>query len=61
MLFFSQTLGTICTSAPIQCELDDLYPGVPDRGIVWEDLTGFGLNRFIQQWHLDEPEVSGRE
>lgn len=59
--FFSQTLGTICTNAPIECELDDLYPGVPDRGIVWEDLTGFGLNRFIQQWHIDEPEVSGRE
>lgn len=59
--FFSQTLGTICTNAPIDCELDDLYPGEPDLGIVLEDLTGFGLNRFIQQWHIDEPEVAGRE
>lgn len=59
--FFSQTLGTICTNAPIQCELSDLYPGTPDRRIVLEDLTGFGLNRFIKEWNVDEPEISGRE
>lgn len=59
--FFSQTLGTICTSAPIQCELSALYPATPDRSVVLEDLTAFGLNRFIQQWELDVPEVDARE
>ena len=55
--FFSQTLGTICTNAPVQCTLEDLHPGTPNREIVLEDLTALGLNRFIQQWKIDEPEL----
>ncbi len=54
---FSQTLGTICTNAPIDCRVSDLRPGKPNRDIVLEDLTALGLNRFIQQWKLDEPEL----
>lgn len=59
--FFSQTLGTICTNVPLDCEISDLRPGVPDRSIVLEDLTAFGLNRFIQQWHIDSPEIDVQE
>ena len=55
--FFSQTLGTICTEAPLRCTLEDLLPGLPNREIVLEDLTALGLNRFIQQWKIDEPAI----
>ena len=50
---FSKTLGTICRDAPIDVELEDLYPKEPDRAIVSEDLHALGLNRFIEQWDID--------
>lgn len=55
--FFSQTLGTICTNAPIKCALQDLYPTQPNMDIVLADLEWLGLNRFIKEWNIEREEV----
>lgn len=55
--FFSQTLGTICTDAPIGCTLYDLYPSTPNPNVVLEDLEALGLQKFIRDWNIEREEI----